>query len=216
MRTIMTMRRSLAILAGVSVLAGIGVAIYFYISGNSSIVVAPEGGGLPTAGQGTFPIPGEEAGGAGEGIDAAIPVSARLVKISGGPGARGEAVVNVPGNASSSPETVVSYIERASGNIFTYALQAQTITRTRNRTLPSVQSASWLPDASFAFVRYLSGEGFSTINTYALPADGSLSGGFFLPQNLADIAVSSTSLLLLASGADGSVASLAHPDGPAA
>lgn len=207
------MRRLLIILAVVIVIAGIGVAAYFYFFGSSTIVVAPEeSAGLPVAGQGTFPTPGEGAG-QGEGVDAAIPVSARLVKVSAGPVARGEVVANTPGNASTSPDTVVSYIERASGNIFTYSLRTQTITRTSNRTLPGIQSAAWLPDASFAFVRYLSGEGFSTINTYALPADGSLSKGFFLPQNLADIAVSPSSLLLLASGADGSTASLTHADG---
>ncbi len=208
------MRRLLIILAVVIVLAGIGVAVYFYFFGSAAVVVAPEGSaGLPVAGQETFPVSGGGEGGEGEGIDAAVPVSARLVKISAGPVARGEIVVNTPGNASSSPATTVSYIEQTSGNVFTYSLQAQTITRTSNRTLPGIQSAAWLPDASLAFVRYLSGENSSTINTYALPADGSLSGGFFLPQNLADIAVSSASLLLLASGADGSVAKLTHPDG---
>jgi hypothetical protein len=133
------------------------------------------------------------------------------VKISVGPVVPGEAVVNKTGTASSSPEVAVSYIERTSGNIFTYLSQARTLTRTSNRTIPGIQSASWLPNASIAFVRYLSGSNFSTINTYALPASGS--GGFFLSQNLADIAVSSTSVLMLASGINGSALSLARTDG---
>ncbi len=69
----------------------------------------------------------------------------------------------------------------------------------------------WLPSAQTAFVRYLSGTDSTTINTYALNADGS--GGFFLEQNLADIAVSSTSILQLVSGTNGSVASVRRTDG---
>ena len=60
-------------------------------------------------------------------------------------------------------------------------------------------------------MRYLSGTDFSTINTYGLPSKGS--DGFFLPQNLADIAVASTSVLVLTSGVNGSVASRKHTDG---
>jgi hypothetical protein len=106
---------------------------------------------------------------------------------------------------------LVNYIERQSGNVYSYNAGTGTITRTSNKTIPGIQSAVWLPDASFAFARYLSGDDFSTINTYSLPSSGT--GGFFLVQNLADIAVSSTSVLTLASGVNGSVASLAHTDG---
>ncbi|MDP2651721.1 MAG: hypothetical protein Q8O94_01135, partial [bacterium] len=90
-------------------------------------------------------------------------------------------------------------------------VRAGTLTRTSNKTIPGIMSALWLPDASSAFVRYLSGSDFSTINTYALPSNGS--EGFFLPQNISDLAVSSISVLILASGANGSVASTARVDG---
>jgi hypothetical protein len=90
-------------------------------------------------------------------------------------------------------------------------VQSNKNTRTSNKTIPGIQSALWLPNASGAFVRYLSGDDFSTINTYALRADGS--DGFFLPQDLADLAVSSTSVLTLSSGVNGSIASVENPDG---
>jgi len=106
---------------------------------------------------------------------------------------------------------MVNYIERQSGNIFSYRTDTHTLTRISNKTLPGIQTAEWLPDASTAFVRYLSGNDFSTINTYALFATSS--SGFFLPQNLSNIAVSSASILTLASGVNGSIASLAHTDG---
>jgi hypothetical protein len=77
--------------------------------------------------------------------------------------------------------------------------------------VPGIQSATWLADGSLAFVRYLTGTDFSTINTYALSATGG--SGFFLPQNLTTVAVSTSSVLTLASGVNGSIASLVRTDG---
>ena len=208
------MRRALLILGIMIVLIGIGVFLYFYFFTNTSgITVAPNGSvNFPSAGNGTFPSGGNTTTTSSGPVVAPVVVSARLVKISAGPVVVGECVVNVPAiNASSSPETVVNYIERQSGNVFSYHTHAGTITRTNNQTVPGIESATWLPDASFAFVRYLSGTDFSTINTYALPSSGS--GGFFLAQNIADVAVSSVGIVTLASGVNGSVASLSHIDG---
>lgn len=207
------MRRTLIIIATVIVLLGVGVAVYFYFfSKDPGVAVAPNGStSLPVAGQNT-PLPGETDTLPTDSLEAPAPVSARLVKISAGPVALGEAVITIPAkDASSTPEVAVNYIERQSGNVFSYLMHARTLTRTSNRTIPGIQSALWLPNASLAFVRYLSGADFSTINTYALPANGS--GGFFMPQNLADIAVTSTSVLTLASGVNGSSISLARTDG---
>jgi hypothetical protein len=204
------MHRTLTIAAIVIVLAGLGVFAYFYFfATRASITVSPENTGFPTAGQdtqstnnnGTLTTP-----------DAPTVITARLVKISEGPVVPGMVVVDIPAiNASSSPDVSVSYIERQSGNIFSYLVNSGKITRTSNKTLPGIQSADWLPNASLAFVRYLSGDNLSTINTYALLEDGS--GGFFLPQNIMNINVSSTSLLMLASGVNGSVASVSYTDG---
>jgi hypothetical protein len=216
----MNMRRTFIIAAIVIVLAGVGAAAYFYFFARTpGIAVTPPGEvNLPSAGQGTTNV---APGGTGTSTLPAdpVPVSARLVKISAGPVVPGEAVVNIPaknaspaaGGASSSPDVAIDYIERQSGNVFSYLVHAKTVARTSNKTIPGIESATWLPDASFAFVRYLSGADFSTINTYALPAGGS--GGFFLPQNLTAIAVSSTNLLTLASGVNGSIASLKRVDG---
>jgi len=206
------MKRFLIILALVIVLAGVGVAVYFYFfAPKPSVVVAPPGAIFPAAGPSDQTTPAPQAtttplvtlptGGA-----------ARLVQVSKGPVVQGEVLVNMKAqSASSTSDVAVHYIERQSGNIFHYLKRAGTITRTSNRTIPGIQSAVWLPDASTAFVSYLSGADFSTINTYALGAYGP--GGFFLPQGLSDIAVASTSLLTLVSGASGSTASLVRADG---
>lgn len=210
------MRRTLIISAGVIVVLGLGVAAYFYFfPGTASVTTSPGTGstGLPTAGpatgstagQGTSETPGTPSPGS------PVPVTARLVKISAGPVVPGEAVLSRKGTASTSPETVVNFIERQSGNVFSYSTLTKTLSRTSNKTLPGIQSASWLPNGLVAFVRYLSGTDLSTINTYALSSSGA--GGFFLPQNLADIAVASTSLLTLASGVNGSTISTVRTDG---
>lgn len=213
------MRRTLIILATVIVLAGLGVVAYFYFfQGTAGIATAPSpttSTNLPAAGQGTPPSGGTTAAGnpstTATAPSAPTPVTARLVKISAGPVVPGEAVISRVANASSSPEAIVSFVERQSGNVFTYSTLTQTLTRTSNKTIPGIQSASWLPNASTTFVRYLSGDDFSTINTYALPANGA--NGFFLPQNLAGIDISPTGILTLASGVNGSSVSVARLDG---
>lgn len=212
------MRRTLIIAAAVIVVLGAAVVTYFYLFPESpGVEVTPGGSTLPVAGQGTFPV-GMDGTGDQNGADvpsSPTAVTARLVKISAGPVVFGEVVTDSrAANASSSPEVTVSYIERQSGNLYTYRTLSRTVTRTSNRTVPGIQSAAWTPNGSLVFVRYLSGSNFSTINTYGLSASGS--SGYFLPQNLADLAVASTSVLMLSSGVNGSTASLAKVDGTGA
>lgn len=205
------MRRTLIIISTIIVLLGIGAGIYFYFFYKKTgvEVAQPVGGDLPIAGQGnTTPTETPTTNISG----APTPISARLIKITAGPVVPGEVVTTTkPFDASSSPETSVTYIERQSGNVYSYQVNTSVLTRTSNKTIPGIEEAVWLPDASTAFVRYLSGSDFSTINTYALPSNGS--DGSFLPQNLAQVAVSSTSVLALASGVNGSAASLKRADG---
>ncbi|MHB1163247.1 MAG: hypothetical protein ACYCZZ_01840 [Minisyncoccota bacterium] len=211
------MRRTLIILAIVIVVLGLGVVAYVSFFMNSpSVVVAPAGtASLPVAAQGPSTT-GSNVGAATTDtptpINSPVAVSARLVEISAGPVVQGEVVVDIPAaNASSSPDVAVNYIERQSGNIFSYLTSTKALTRINNKTVPGIQSAAWLPDASAAFVRYLSGTDFSTVNTYSLAATSS--AGFFLPQNLSGVAVTAAGVLSLASGVNGSAVSLSHIDG---
>ena len=204
------------------VLAGAGVAGYFYFFNNTAgVAVAPsDEASLPTAGEdGSIP---DDAVTTNTPISststsptssASTPtaVSSRLVKISAGPVVPGGVVVSKRATASSTTETRVSYIERQSGNVYSYSVNTRTNTRTGNRTIPGIQSATWFPNASSTLVKYLSGADFLTINSYALPANGS--AGFFLQQNLSDVAVSEDGILTLSSGVNGSVASLSRIDG---
>lgn len=216
----MNMQRTLIITTIALVILGLGAGAYFFFFQSAPRVAVTTPGGsssLPSAGQRT--VPANNGGGSGSSAPSlALPsaspvaVTARLVEISAGPVVPGVVAVDQgAATASSTPGVAVSYIERQSGNVYQYLTSTQATTRTSNKTLPGIESASWLPNGSAAFVRYLSGTDFSTINTYSLSASGS--DGFFLPQDLADISVSSTSVLTLASGVNGSVASLEHTDG---
>jgi hypothetical protein len=205
------MRRALLIIAILIVLVGIGAVAYLFLFANKSgVMVAPSGSvSLPSSGQGIDTTSSSTQSTSSAGPTA---VSSRLTEITSGPVVPGVLALDVPAaDASSSPDTHVLYIERGSGNAYSYSEHAAQVTRTSNKTVPGLEQAFWLPNGSAAFVQYLSGTDFSTVNTYALAADGS--GGFFLPQDLAGIAVSSTSVLALASGVNGSSASLYTTDG---
>lgn len=206
----MLMRRTLLIIAILVVLLGIGAVVYLFLfTGKSGVTVAPSGStSLPSAGQTQLSSSTPEGSASTAGPTA---VSARLTEITAGPVVPGTLALDAAGAASSSPDTEVLYIERGSGNAYAYSESAGKITRTSNKTVPGLERASWLPDGSAAFVQYLSGNDYSTVNTYALYANGS--GGFFLPQDLAGIAVSSTSVLALASGVNGSSVSSYSTDG---
>jgi hypothetical protein len=216
------MRRYLIIAAGVIVIIGLGLVAYFYFTSNSaSVTVAPSGSAtLPAAGNGT----GSGTSGGSTATTPATPnkVNSRLVRIDSGPVVPGEVAVDVnllpdgtiatsTKSASTTPDVAIEYIERESGNIFTYLANRGSLTRVSDKTLPGIESANWLPSGATAFVQYLSGSDSSTINTYALPENGQ--GGFFLPQDLAGISVGSTTVLTLASGANGSIATTIYPDG---
>ncbi len=209
------MRRTLILIAAVIVLIGIGVGVYFYFaSRDPGVKVDPNPIRLPGGENVTQPGPGDD-GTSNPSLQPDTPIGtggtpARLHKISAGPVVPSAVVTSVAVEGST-PAATVSYIERKSGNVFTYNAQTGVITRTSNRTMPGIVSARWLPDASVAFVQYLSKSDLSTVNTYALAASSATS--FFLPQNISDLSVSSTSVLTLASGINGSVATIQSPDG---
>lgn len=210
------MKKALLIVAIVIVVVGGAFGAYFYFFakapkisiGPSNETTLPFAGNTSNTGQGETP--------AQQPPPADTPpttqVGDKLVQITTGPVVPGFVLTERAGTSTTSPRQIfLSYIERQSGNVYTYSFTGGTVTRTSNRTVPGIQSATWLPDASLAYVQYLSGATFDTVNTYALPALGA--GGFFLPQNLAGLAVSSTSILTLVSGVNGSILSLAKTDG---
>jgi hypothetical protein len=195
----------------VIVLLGAGVWAYFYFAASPKLAVT-DTPSLPASGA---TLPGTAGGDANSEpafTPSAARITTRLTRISTGPVVPGTVAIDRPaGTASSTADVEVRYIEQRSGNVYTYLVKAGQLTRISNRTLPGIADAKWLPTGETAFVRYLSGDTLSTVSTYGLAADGS--GGFFLPQDLADLDVSATNVLALASGASGSIASRLATDG---
>jgi hypothetical protein len=203
------MQKSVFIGAIAIVLIGVGIALYFlFFTGSSSLISGPQN-----------PFEGADSGnvglGGGEEDDnpillggASEEIAPRFVKITDGPVAFGavtfsSSVVEPPmagdGVATSTLEIPekdyeVRYVERASGNVYSYLVLKQTTTRISNRTIPGAQEASWLPDGSVAYLRYSPDS--KNVETYALPAEGA--EGFFFEQNLSQALVQASGVITTA------------------
>ncbi len=213
------MRRTLIIIAGIIVLIGIAVGVYFLVWGGGSPKLTV---GVPNP----FGGSGEDRANTDTGNKDLVQgagslIGPHLIKITDGPVAEGAVALDIaataaPAVASSTPpvatpaDTEVRYIERQSGNIFAFRLHDRILTRIGNKTLPGIQTASWLPDGSRAFVQFLEKgtDANEHIDTYSLPAAGS--DGYFLEQDLSQASViGSSSVVSLLPTSNGSIASVA-------
>lgn len=216
-----SMRRVLIIVASIIFLAGIafGIYIFFFAKGSATLIGSD---GVP------FGSADDVTGGGGEEVSdtpvkAGEEVAPRLIRITDSPVALGMSAVALPSRvvpsdvASGTPTTLpgdteIRYIDRSSGNVYSYLMHERTLARISNRTLPGVQEAKWLSDGSMAYARFLSsGTANEQIETYALHADGS--EGFFLERDLSEVAISGTSTLFtMLPSSNGSIGSVAHTD----
>lgn len=218
-------KRIIIIIASIIVIIGLVVGLYFFFAGSAELIVSDD----PFAGTGSGLVSGdgpiEMDSGAGE------EVAPRLIRITNRPVAEGViAITRISTtttpieSASGTPalveievkDTEVRFIDRASGNIYRYMAQERSLSRISNKTLPGVQQASWLPDGSVAYARFLTGTpGNEQVATYVLPDSGE--GGFFLEPGLASAKATRTgSLFSLLSGTTGSVGSISKSDGTGA
>ncbi len=222
------MRKFLTIAAIVIVLLGLAVGIYFLFFNTGGGITTEDG--LPNEnpfGNGGDFVPDNTPSDEGslDGPDMATEVAPRLVKITDNPVARGAIALNatttpVVSLASTTDATAtepvgveVRYVDRESGNIFSYMATEGTSSRLTNRTIPGVQEASWLPDGSIAYVRYLTTDADRSehIETYALPVDGS--EGYFLSRDLGQVlARSAKDLFTFMPTTSGSIGSVGAPD----
>lgn len=219
------MKKILIILASIIVVVGLGVGVYFYFFAPGSATITVGGNPFDGTGSGVVPAsdtPLTDENGVSSG--AGTEVAPRLVKITNGPVALGVSSslkISTTTNGTSSPPTVekdveVHFIERTSGNIYSYLARARSLTRISNKTLPGIQKASWAPSGSTAFVQFLSkDQGSEQVATYSLSSTGG--NGFFLEPNLEQATVvDSSTLLTLLSGTSGSVATVSKIDGSGA
>jgi hypothetical protein len=194
------------------------IYFFFFAPKSGKLIVS----GNPFANTGSGQIAANGTGTEG-GTNAGTVITPNFIKITDGPVAEGFVATDVMipgpvvGTTSSStpkvPDVDIHYIDRASGNIYSYIAHARTLTRLSNKTLPGIQEASWLPNGSMAFTRFLTKDsaGNEHIATYALPQNGE--GGYFLEQDLSNVRVSSTTLFTQLSNSNGSVGTISKPDG---
>jgi hypothetical protein len=222
-RKITMRKRTLIIVASSIVIIGLLVGGYiFFFSSSAELTVTDD----PFGG-----LEGDLAGGLEE-MDqgAGTEVAPRFLRISDRPVAEGAVAFTFVATttvtvetASGTPElaettttdTEIRFIDRASGNIYRFRAHERSLVRITNKTLPGVQQASWLPDGSVAYARFLQDvSGTEQVATYVLPATGEGQGGFFLEQGLAQATVTgSSTLFTLLSGTTGSVGSVSRSDG---
>lgn len=206
-------RKILIIVASIIVLLGLVVGAYFlFFTGKPSVTTtipsfSAAGNLEPVASTVSGPVEG-----------AGTVVAPHLVRITPGPVAKGAIALVVLPQAigSSTPglgDTEVRYVERQSGNVYSFLLHDRVLTRIGNKTLPGIQEAVWLPDGSGVFARFIiSEEGVDRVATFSLPSNGG--EGFFLESGLSSVGVTaSSSLYTLISRNTGSVASIANING---
>jgi hypothetical protein len=210
------MKRALIIVATIIVLLGIGLGLYLIFKPSAKLTVG-SGSAFGDTGAGTIANGGT---GGNNSVQANIvtTVGPNLVKITSGPVSAGEVAFDIPPSSTSSTtftpgDIGVRYIDRESGNVYEYRALTRKLSRISNKTLPGIQEASWLPDGSVAFVRFLAQTGgTSHINTFALPFDGN--GGYFLQADLAQtIVTGSNSIFTLVTSPTNSVGVTANADG---
>jgi hypothetical protein len=222
------MKRALVIVSLIIILIGLAVGLYFLFFTPSAHLTVGTGNAFSDTGSGSTASealpPAQVLGNAG------TEVATNLVKITAGPVSAGVAVFDIEPTstttasstpngtssttvASSNGDIDVRYIDRASGNVYDYLAMARSLVRISNKTLPGIQEASWLPDGSTAFVRFLAPvQGTEQVDTYALPSNGN--GGYFLEQGLAQAVVAgASSVFTLTTGTDSSIGSIASADG---
>lgn len=210
------MNRRILIIAGIvlAVIVILTIVYFVFFANRGSVVVGDPTNPFGNAGQYqgngvTPPEVGEPQTGAGTAV---LPT---FVKITDGPVAEGVFVQGLfQGDTSTSTAAGVSdievrYVERASGNIYSYKMRERTLTRLTNQTIPGVHEAGWSADGNRAFLRLI-GEEDGQIETYSLPVAGE--DMYFIEPGLSDIVVSDKLLTLKSSG-NGSIATLATLEG---
>lgn len=229
------MKRILIIVAGIVVIVGILVGAYFlFFSGKGASLTV---GGNPFSGNGSGTVtPGSDLPTDGTLQNAGTAIAPKFVKITDGPVARGSVAMDVQvpnpnapsagtstvslstnstttAQSATTPDTEVRFIDRTSGNVYSYLSHARTLTRISNKTLPGIQVASWTPDGTRAYAQFLaSSDGEEHVNTYSLTASGG--DGYLLENDLAEAQVAgSSTLFTLLSGSTGSVGTISKADG---
>lgn len=220
------MNRNTVILLVLCVVLVLGGLTYFFFFAPKGAGISLQEGGISI---GTSATSATQSGdGSPLGVDeqrVAVEEAPRLIKISADAVSYGVNVrstkltssANIGGATTTLDvtNTYVDYVERETGNMYTFNDTERAITRMTNQTLPGVVDAVWSKDGSRAFVRYLSRDTGDTIQSYALGREEGTS--YVLEEGLDGIAVTPKGLVFtLLSNSNGSIGTLVSPDGTGA
>lgn len=216
------MRKTITIAAIVIAFIGLAVIMYFFVFANQTS--APQTGvdangnpfGTGAGNSTTNTTPGAGGTGTTGAVNSPTAIASRLVEITRGPVALGSVVFDVTSTSTGTTTADVEtrYVDRASGNIYSYLSRANLLSRLTARTIPGVQEAKWLLDGSMAFVRFITTGSDSTqrIETYSLPANGG--AGYSLASNIFDLTpFATTSVFTLSPQGSGSLGTITKSDG---
>lgn len=122
-------------------------------------------------------------------------------------------------------QTLIRYVERATGHIFETTTISGTAQRLTNTTIPKVEEALFVEDGSAIILRYLKDDGDTVESFYGKITQKSIVGqgtsteaellGAFLPENITGLAVSpdTKKIFYLVRDGQGSLGNIANPDG---
>lgn len=122
-------------------------------------------------------------------------------------------------------ETLIRYVERATGHIFETTAALPTLQRLTNTTIPKVEEALFVEDGSAVILRYLKDDTDTVESFYGAMTQKSAAGegttseaqllGTFLPENITGLSVSpdTKKIFYLTKEGPGSVGNITNPDG---
>lgn len=219
------MNRTIIITVATLVIIGILGAVYFLFFRTSvpGVVITDS---EVTFGVSSTPasLPNTEVK-TGTNIPTVEEVAPRFTKIFTGPVAHGVLLLSTSTDLILTTETGttttirgggigtdVRFIERTTGNMYSYQTLGNRVVRINNQTIPGVVETVWTLDGTRAFVRYLTSDTEDKIQTYALGTEGI--DGYFLEEGLSQVFITAQNkLVTLLTSDTGSIATLVQPDG---
>lgn len=193
--------KKIALAMSILVLIAAGVMVYLYYMEQSRNVSVPSGSGssgdMPFGGSGSSS--GAGVGGTGESQTTTVPADTigssasstlKIRKISADP------VSGFRVFASTTKESVVRYMDRATGHIMDFKMPSFETVRLTNTTIPKIYETVWSPSGKSFVLRYLKDDMETVANYYGKIRSSATSGsayiasasmrnidGLFLPDN---------------------------------
>jgi hypothetical protein len=211
------------LLIGIVVIA-VGVGIFALVFQRKEAPVAIDTGNFPTdTSNSNFIDSSAQSIVDGQELPTAVGQlrTSKITRISAGPVSFGHQSLYKPSitiatttNGTTSTSTVpahaeIRYIERLSGNVYSYNTHTRKLTRLNNQTLPGIVQASWTPDGKTVAAQYAGDN--NTAETYVFEVENE--NGYSLESGLLNIDIDGKQLLSTLSTDNGTVGTLSALSG---